>query len=265
MKNTLKVGIFSVVTLGLMFVTVIYIGKCTASRGSIPFRVQFEDLDDLRTGAIVKFAGGLSIGYVKDIYRAGTKAELVLWIEKEFPITRNSSFIIRSAGMLGEKYVQLRYEDGPQAPPNHLFQGTNAASIGSALVMIQQFMDEAKKMIRTVNAILGSGDQTIIRNTATSLAGIVQKINVLLANSNETLTDSVANIKNITAGLTTTVNSVNQILTKINAGQGTLGMLISDKKLQKELTELIQNLKEAAIKLNKSSLLNSTQNQSSRW
>ena len=56
----------------------------------------------------MKFAGGLTVGYVKKIYRSGTKAEILLWITKDFKITKECIFIIRSAGMLGEKYVQLR-------------------------------------------------------------------------------------------------------------------------------------------------------------
>jgi ABC-type transporter Mla subunit MlaD len=167
--------------------------------------------------------------------------------------------------MLGEKYIQLSHQDGPQAPPNHLFQGTNAASIGSALVMIQQFIDEAKKTIQTLNAILGSGDQSIIRNTSSSIAGIVQKLNAFLSSTNENVNLSFDNIKSVTQGLKGTVNSINLILGKITSGDGTLGMLISDKKTQKELSELINNLKQAAEKLNKSSLLNPSGDRGRRW
>ncbi len=264
MKDEVKLGIFGVVAFGLFFATVIWVGKCTATRGSVPYRVQFDDLNDLKEGALVKFAGGLSIGYVKQVYREGTKAEILLWVEENFPLTKNSGFVIRSAGMLGEKYVQLNYKDGPKAPPNHLFAGSNAASISSALLSVQLTLQEIKKMVRTLNAIFGSGDSQIIRNTSNTLAGIMQKLNIILSNSNDNISGTFKNISQVTEGLKNIVVNLNSIVNDFKTGSGTLNILLKDKKMGQDLKDLVKSLKEAADKLNKSSILNETKKKP-RW
>ncbi len=265
MKDEIKLGIFGVITFALFFSTIVWVGKCTATRGSIPYRVQFEDLDDLKEGALIKFAGGLSIGYVKNIYRAGTKAEILVWVEKNFPITKNSGFVIRSAGMLGEKYVQLKYEDGPKAPANHLFQGSNAASINSALLSVQLTLQETKKMIRTLNAIFGSGDSQIIRNTSNTLAGIMQKLNIILSSSNDSISNTFKDISKVAEGLKNVISNLNKFVSDIRNSKGLLTTLLTDKSLSKDLRELIKSLKQAAKKINNSSLLNQGGNKKTRW
>jgi phospholipid/cholesterol/gamma-HCH transport system substrate-binding protein len=262
-KNEIKVGFFGLATFVLMFLSIIWIGKCSSSKGSIPYKVQFGDLDDLKKGALVKFAGGLTVGYVKSIYRNGSKAELLLWISKDFKVTKTCTFIIRSAGMLGEKYVQLNYEAGDKAPKNHIFQGANAASLGSALVSVQEFIHEAKLMLRTFNAVLGGGNPAYITNTTTSLAGVMKKLNDILGDEN--IKATLKNLSGATESLKTTVLKINSVIEKINTGEGTLGALITDKQMKKDFKELIKELKEAVKKIKNSSLLGGSQPARTRW
>lgn len=135
------------------------------------------------------------------------------------------------------------------------------SSIDSILVVVQAILNEGakddivqsfesiKKSIKTFEHTAHTLD-AFVSNEQKTISAIFAKIESItgnLANSNEKITLALNNITNITdsiakSNLKSTIDNTNKamqnasaILDKINTGEGTIGMLINDKKIYNEL------------------------------
>ncbi|MBN1897265.1 MAG: MCE family protein [Spirochaetes bacterium] len=128
-----KAGIISFVILMIMVILLLYgIFERDVER-YYPLRVNFRFIGDLKEGAPVKYLGGMSVGFVKDLYAAGYYVETLLYIKKNFRIKEGSEFSIYTVGFVGSRYIEI---DPPrtQGPDNYiqpgsLLQGNDAMGI----------------------------------------------------------------------------------------------------------------------------------------
>src|SRR5262245_1743162 len=62
--------------------------------------------DGLYKGSLVKIAG-VDVGAIESVAVAGEQAKLVLGIRSAYPIPTDSKAVLRSSGMLGDRYIGL--------------------------------------------------------------------------------------------------------------------------------------------------------------
>lgn len=137
------------------------------------------------------------------------------------------------------------------------------SSIDSVVVIFQAVLGDSSRddivaSFSSIRATLTNLEQTSVNINALvgdekEKFGVimtnVQSITTNLAKNNEPLTRAINNLANITdtiarANLTQTIANTNatmlhvsEVMAKINSGQGSMGMLVNDKKLYDELTK----------------------------
>lgn len=117
---------------------------------------------------------------------------------------------------------------------------------------IRQLTAEVKAMVA---ANRGSVDQTLDNFRAFSatlrdeLPKIAEKLNALadrvdsvVVENRENLQDSIANIKDLSGRLRTSADNINQITTKIAAGEGTIGKLVNDEETVNTLNSTLRSV-----------------------
>jgi phospholipid/cholesterol/gamma-HCH transport system substrate-binding protein len=107
---------------------------------------------------------------------------------------------------------------------------------------IQQVMDSRQAQIKTTIRNIESMTTRLDRLTADEEANIREAINHLKSASGE--------IDDLMSGLTETNKQLGEILTKINEGEGSLGLLVNDPSLYRNLDSLSFNLNKTIEKLN---------------
>ncbi len=114
---------------------------------------------------------------------------------------------------------------------------------------ILQSFESIKKSIVTFEHTARTLDTLVTKEkrTISSIFSKIESITANIANNNEKITQALNNITNITdsiakSNLKSTIDNVNRamanvsvILDKINKGEGTMGMLLNDKKLYNQL------------------------------
>ncbi|MCS7198744.1 MAG: MlaD family protein [Caldimicrobium sp.] len=210
----LKVGIFVFLgILALLYLTLQLAQEAFAPKDTYKIYGVFDSVSGLIRGAKVEMAG-VPIGKVGDISLTPEgKAKVELLIFKKYKIQEDAVGVVRTFGVLGDKFIEIR----PGTSPNYLSEGGTIAKTESP-VDLDQILASIGPAVEGLKEVLGTKE------------------------GKENLRILVANIRDAS-------ESFKKIADKVEKGQGTLGKLIADDKLYMEFTAISQSLKNASQKI----------------
>ncbi len=222
-STEIKVGIFVLLGIAALFyLTVKLAQEAFTPKDSYPVYALFENVAGLTKGAKVDIAG-VTIGKVGDIELTPEgKAKVKLLIYKKFKIRQDSKAIIRTFGVLGDKYVEIK----PGKSSYYISPGGVISNTESP-VELDQILSSIAPAIEGLKELLGSEE-------------------------------GIKNLKELVANFKEAAESIKMVAQKLEKGQGTLGKLLTDDSLYTELTSTIKdikitakNLKEITIEISK--------------
>jgi phospholipid/cholesterol/gamma-HCH transport system substrate-binding protein len=141
MKREIKVGMFFAIALFILATIIFIVGDfSTLFRGEgYPLYADFESAAGLERKTVVKMAG-VKIGLVKEIRLKGFRAEVLFDIEKGVEVYKDSTAMLASLGLLGEKYIEIIPGEGPEiCQPGDTIQSLTPVSfdqLGSLLMSV---------------------------------------------------------------------------------------------------------------------------------
>jgi phospholipid/cholesterol/gamma-HCH transport system substrate-binding protein len=224
-NKTFKIGIF--VALGIIFLCVSILelgGKNFLTKSSL-FYIEFDQAQGLAEGSVVSMAG-LPIGNISEIRIADKRNVVVATVSIETKymarITNESEIDVRTQGALGDKYIYITpaltgepIVEGvtlvsAQKPDLLDMLSSQTSSVGTSAV---DLLKELKELLREMNS------------------------NQRMGRLMENLASTTKNLNEITADkqLRDSFVSLNNILKKVDRGEGTLGALINDSALHDKL------------------------------
>lgn len=225
-QQTARVGLFFLLGLALVWVTfeTLSDGKVFKDRGYTVL-AGFENLKELKIGDEVRMAG-VKIGSVEKTQLAGRRAEAVLRIDPGVEIKADATATIVMAGLIGTNYVSV--DLGSPSAAN-LAPG---AEINTRITPdINSIMSDIGKLGQKLEGAIGSLGAAFSGDGKEG-GGLFQKLDKLVTENNEKISTTMTNFQEIT--------------TKINHGDGTLGKLINDPSLHDQLLSTITDIKSAA-------------------
>lgn len=162
----LKVGIFMLIGIAILFIIVFSIGDINVSKTGYRLKVLFDFAAGIGGTSPVRLAG-VGIGQaqgVRVIYdekEKKTRAELTIWVNDRIKIEQDARFTINTLGLLGEKYLEI-YPGTPGSPV--LKPGDTV--IGHDPVPMEKVTDNLAKLSDSVTEIaerIRRGEGTIGR------------------------------------------------------------------------------------------------------
>lgn len=121
---------------------------------------------------------------------------------------------------------------------------------------ITAILDNLNRTTSGLKSLL-EGEQNRIRNSLSRVESIVARVDRLSAEEEANVKAAIANLRSaseqidtLVAGLNATNRDLGEILAKINEGQGSLGLLVNDPSLYRNLDSLTYNLNQTVKKLN---------------
>jgi len=281
-STELKVGIFVFIgILALIYLSFRLGEEAFTSKKTYPLYAIFTNVSGLSPGAKVEMAG-VVIGKVGKIsLTPDGRAKVVLNIFENYKIPKNSEAYIRTYGVLGDKYIEIK----PHRSKSWLSPGSYLAKTHSAITF-EDVLAEVKPTIEGLNEIFGSkeGRNALkefvenLKETSESFKYIAEHIKqgkgtlgkLLMSEElyNE-LNATIANLevvsKEVVEGqkvltkfikkekffdhLTNIAKNLEDITTAIKAGNGTLGKLIKSDQLYNQLEEVVLNIRDLTEEL----------------
>ena len=292
MSKELKIGIIAVIIIGISIWGFNFLkGQNLLDPGSRTFKVEYARIGGLSKSSAVTI-NGLKVGKVDNIEFDSSlekRGQLLVTfiIDNEFEFSKRSIVKIYSPNPLsGSNLAIIPNYEGDMAISGDLLQGeieeSLFTSIGERLNPLQQKIEGV--IVRTdtlfggLNKVLNdktiSGINSSIANLSATIIDIrktIAAVNSMVADNQENLKITIENTKNITTNFSKVseninaldfneiidkadqaIGNFNEMSKKINAGEGTIGQLLNDKRMYDNLEaatgELEQLLRD--IKLN---------------
>lgn len=270
-----KVGIFSVLGLLLIAAITVFVNdRPYWWRSCQLVFINVEDATGLKTKSPVRSLG-LQIGYLKSVELFETHVRLGICITAPVTVLPKTRAYIRGEGFLGDKFVELKpvkYSGEGQdqsssklilpAPPTvyAMLFFSNLLTPACAEVQrgqkdetreipVGEGSQDMQKLVDRVDSLVGElTDLTTNIKTAINpdeLKLTMQKLNKTLENAAKTLSPQgglTTTAQRTLAKLEDSVEQLRDLMTRINQGKGSVGMLLNDPQYAEELLQAIRSI-----------------------
>ena len=274
MKNTLetRLGIFFALALIVAFIIMEVVGGFEIFRGGIRVRAQFNTVQELKEGDLVKMAG-VEIGRVEKIALMDGKVEVTMKIRsRKAAVKTDSKAVIKFAGLLGQNFVSIDFgsSEALRLEDDQLIATVEQPDLNAIMTKLDNVASGVENLTKSLSGdsiqnLLGPFTDFLKENSPrlTAVLGNMQSISSQIAEgkgtigrliSDETLYTSalaaVTNLNETANDIKGTLGQARNVVTEISEGKGTLGKLAKDEALYKETTTAMTNLKEILQKIN---------------
>lgn len=259
----LMVGFFVLIGLVILSYFIMRISDLE-SEPRYTLRIIFGFISGVTEGAPLRYCG-VDAGEVKSVRvffdpkENKPKVEVVVRIRKDLRVQEDAHAYVATLGLLGEKYIEIL----PGSPDARILKdgevlvGHDPLPVEWMAQRGEEIITKLGKTIDSLNVIIGDKqNQARFKQTMAGLEELIENLNhlsadlSLLVNQNkERIGETIESIKTVSQNLDITLESINNILTRLKAGEGTLGKLLLDDKIYNDLEELVSDIKRHPWKL----------------
>jgi phospholipid/cholesterol/gamma-HCH transport system substrate-binding protein len=247
MKQNLetKVGLFLMFGIAVICTLIIWFGAVgDLFKSTYSLTLTFPDASGLLKGSEV-YLSGAEVGKVTTDPQPIPDSQMVqvrLKIDSRVKIRTDAVYTIGSAGLLGDRYVQISpHEYPPNTPEEDKAKDVEpgATLTGSATPSIDSLTAAAQPLILKANDI------------ADQLNDMITKLNkdVLSGTSTEDMKEAIVDLRNLVKKANTLADSggemlknANDVLVDVKQSKGPLGLAINDQESADRLKATLKNL-----------------------
>ena len=279
LSRELKTGIIVIGGILLFVLGFSYLKSTPIFNDSRTFYAVYESVGGLQPGTQVSI-NGLSVGKVNDIRFKDASGDLLVTfsVENSFKFSKNSKAVLYDTGIIGGKGIQIMpiLDGAPMAQSNDTLASTIKPGLTDLVqqnlaplqLKVEGAVTNADSLLINFNDILDDATKKNLKESITGLNGVIKSFqtsalafNGLLEDNKSQLDSSITNINNMTRNfsklsesianvgivetmkdLQTTIGNLNQMLAKVEKGDGSLGKLVNDKELYENLTSASKEL-----------------------
>jgi phospholipid/cholesterol/gamma-HCH transport system substrate-binding protein len=224
-SQTIRVGLFFLLGCALAWITFESLnGGRLFKKEGYTLVAGFANLKGLKMGDEVRMAG-VKVGSVELTRLAGNRVEAVLAIQPEVKIPTDAVASVEQSSLLGSNYLGVTFgtPGGPLLKEGDEIQTKPTVDMSEVISQLGTLGSKLEDVMGEISKALGTGQEG---------GGIFQKVDKLVSDNGPKLTETIANLQDITA--------------KIKSGEGTFGKLVNDPKLHDELIAGVGEIKLAA-------------------
>jgi len=275
-----KVGIFVVIGIIMLAYMSMQVGGLSFKRAKgYEIKVYFDSAAGLAEDVPVEIAG-VEIGRVGKISLENGKALVFLKINRDVVLTKDVKAIIRTKGILGDKYVEL-IMGSPSAPllkhgdrvvktipttdmdalmitmgevASNINRLTNSLAnvVGGEKgeASLNAIVENVKEMVLTLNKTVQDNNDNVTKIIA-NLSEFSGTLNKMGSTNKEDIRSIISNVRRASEKMEVMVASINEISSKINQGKGSIGKLINEDETVDNLNNSLASLKKITDKINR--------------
>lgn len=224
-----KVGLFVLAALVLLGYMSLRVGKFTflASPNTFAAKAKFTSVSGLAENGRVEIAG-VEVGRISAIHLADGQALVTLMLRPDLNLREDATARVRTKGMLGEKYIELELGSvsAPQLPPGGLISKTESpVEFDQLLAKVPALLDDFRPILEDVRAVTGT----------------LQKVIGTQEGENS--------LKEMIANFTAASQTLNRVAKGMERGEGTLGKLLKDDGLYRDVQGVVREVRGAVHNL----------------
>ena len=246
----------------------------------------FDSVAGLDTKSAVRMAG-VKIGLVEKIELEDNRAKVTMRIDPEVKIARGTEAMIKTMGLLGEKYVEFvpvkrgkpqqpsadvdaNYHDGER-----VLATVSPSDVDKLINQLSSISDDIKQVTASLSQVFGTerGARSMedilgdLRQTTANIkdfsytlqndgSGLVMRLNDLVASLNGVVGDNrdslkvtMENVKEASKSAELALASIDNTMRKIDRGEGTLGKLVNDEGMYNNIDSAAKGISDATSRI----------------
>ena len=273
-RKEFKIGVFAVAVILVSWWGIKWLQGQNMLLSSSSYYAYYEDVSGLMVSSRVKLRG-VQIGNIQDIELEGEKVRVEMLIEDEYAalIPVNSIAELGAASLMGGTEIVIIQGDATEmVKPDAVITGRIKPDlVGTMSEKAGELLDGINTTVDGINTLLSTNSEAI-NNMITNLEAMTSSINSMLNAARHDLNGTLSNLRTFTGTLaansgrieamignidqvttdlaeanfveqlSSTLSSLDTIVTSIENGDGTAGMLINDKALYQSLNDAGDNL-----------------------
>lgn len=230
-------------------------------------------------GASPVMMRGVKVGTVSEILfdpARSSQVVLRLTIRRQYPIPADSEAKIVSSSLMGSKAVEIVLGESPERleKGDTIRSGYSRDMMDTALTELDFFKEKISRLTDELSRTL-TGVSTLVEDNAANIGGLTAHLNSIAGNLDEVLSAEKSGLRSAVAGisefsqtlgrnagrvdtlmgnltrfsdnlaeadLNAAVGRLNDILDRIDSGEGTVGKLMNDAVLYENLQQASENL-----------------------
>ncbi len=246
-STEMKVGIFALLVLAVLtYMTFMVSGRQWFRKEGYNVYVYFSNTAGLEERSKVKIAG-VDAGLIESIELEGSVAKVKLLIYPEIKLYRDAVAVIKSTGLLGDKYLELR--PGSELPLLRdgaiIRKKIEPTDMDQMMQKLARISDSFNSLATNINDIFGSEEvKRSLKETAVNLSKLTKNLNRAISENDKRLRETLKSIRDLTA-------SLNKVVEKNKTGIShtvtNLDKITTD--IKDDLPELVRDLKDASAEL----------------
>lgn len=249
MQVELKVGILITVAIAILFILTFTLGKFSFFQKGYNIKVAFNFVEGMDNGAPVRMAG-VRVGNIKEVNLITQENRVVLsiWIDGNIPIRKDSRFYLSTLGLMGEKYVEINPGVSNEFLKNgDLVVGQDTRRLEDLIKQGQEIASDAGRIVKSISQFTDNISTSELKG---SISEVMKNLNVLTSDIKDISSGkkgdievTITKLKETMVKLEKITTSLDSILAKIDRGEGTVGVLVSDKQVASDIKEIVANFK----------------------
>ncbi|MFT5233262.1 MAG: phospholipid/cholesterol/gamma-HCH transport system substrate-binding protein [Candidatus Krumholzibacteriia bacterium] len=268
-----QVGLLTIVALVVLVGGMMWLKNIDLSKGSVMYMVDFSQVAGLRAGDKVQVRG-IRMGEVTGLQILQGSVRVELSLEDDVDLREDAVVTLGEKGIVGEVVIEIDPGTGNTISEGHIFAGRTAGTIasmtdaaGSALAemriltgKVTELVDQVKsegKFIETLvqaNETLVKLDEMVVENQS-DVENILDDLRVTSARFRELMESdqveaafdnaatTMATADSLMISLTESSTRLNNILVKIENGEGSAGMFVNDPLLYMKADSTMTSMK----------------------
>lgn len=279
LSRELKTGIIVIGGILLFIMGFSYLKSTPLFDNSKTLYAVYPNVGGLQSGTVVSI-NGYGVGKVNDIRFIDTQGNLVVTftVSSDFQFSKNSRVELYDTGIIGGKGLQITpvFDGSPSVQSGDTLNtdtrpGLTELAQQKLTPLFKKFesaVTDADSVLMNVNDVLDTKTKNDLRKAINGLSKLMVSLNgsastldIMLKENQGKLGSSLDNFEVLTSNfaklsdslnnaglgstlvsLQTTVASLNTIMSKLEKGEGTMGMLMTDKELYSNLSSASKEL-----------------------
>jgi phospholipid/cholesterol/gamma-HCH transport system substrate-binding protein len=279
-----KVGLVVLAATILLVAGVIYLGQMEIGQSGSRIRVLFPEVGGLNVGDPV-MVSGLRRGSVGTVELRDDGVLVTLKLRPDVVLHADASVSVENMGIMGEKFVAVVPGSSPDPiDKTRMLRGAFSPGLTEAMAQLGVVLDDVGSIVSRVEGILQEQEiveplqetvrllrdvsaelqgmlaenRTDIRSSVQSFRSLSENLDAVIRENRTGVDSTVARAAEATAQfdltmerLDETIRSLQEVVQRVEQGEGTLGRLSHDEKLYQELLAATENLNDILLDIRK--------------
>ena len=278
MKKEVKIGMFAVAMILCAWGGIRFLSGVDIFSRNVDYYAVYDQVNGVQ-GASPVMMRGVKVGTVSEILfdpARSSRVVLRLTVRRQYPIPSDSEAKIVSSSLMGSKAIEIvlgessvRLEKG-----DTIRSGYSRDMMDTALTELDFFKEKISRLTEELSRTL-TGISTLVESNSSNIGELTAHLNSIAGNLDEVLSAEKSGLRSAVAGISefsqtlgqnagrvdtlmgnltrfsdnlaeadlkAAVGRLNDILDRIDSGEGTVGKLMNDAELYENLQQASENL-----------------------